>query len=210
MPQSVASAQCIISLKMVRILYWSIAWAKRDPLGYLSYHFTKMWWLTNCWEDSTLCLVPSKKRLQVNALLQDGKKVEKVSKFERGCFAFLSKIMMLLTRVVNAQVIDVQIHEEITVDDSELTATNVKVLDVKALLWKLSYYFIHLSKICIFTSDFQPYLIIQITQNEIKHNKDFHLICMEMFQRILIYGLTVTMLQNWTLFIQLISLWTYL
>ena len=41
---------------------------------------------------------------------------------------------MLLTRVVNAQVIDVQIHEEITVDDSELTATNVKVLDVKALL----------------------------------------------------------------------------
>ena len=57
--------------------------------------------------------------------------------------------MMLLTRVVNAQVIDVQIHEEITVDDSELTATNVKVLDVKALLWKLSYNFIHLSEICI-------------------------------------------------------------
>ena len=50
---------------------------------------------------STLYLVPSKKRLQVNALLQHGKKVEKVSKFvKRRCFGFvlLSKIMMFSTQ----------------------------------------------------------------------------------------------------------------
>ena len=48
---------------------------------------------------STLYLVPSKKRLQVNALLQHGKKVEKVSKFVKRrmlCFVLLSKIMMLM------------------------------------------------------------------------------------------------------------------
>ena len=48
---------------------------------------------------STLYLVPSKKRLQVNALLQHGKKSGKgfkVCKKRMLCFVLLSKIMMLM------------------------------------------------------------------------------------------------------------------
>ena len=39
----------------------------------------------------------------------------------------------LLTRVEKAQMVDVQIHEEIIVQNWKLTMTDVKVLDLKAL-----------------------------------------------------------------------------
>ena len=70
---------------------------------------------------STLYLVPSKKRLQVNALLQHGKKSGKGFKVCKKEDALLCAAVKnndvdgLLTRVEQAQMVDVQIHEEIIV-----------------------------------------------------------------------------------------------